>query len=49
MTFKEFLKVKKNIVLDANGEDRDLDELMDEYYDEYTDFLNNLKEGCDPE
>ncbi|MBI5894343.1 MAG: hypothetical protein HZB79_12010 [Deltaproteobacteria bacterium] len=42
MTFKEFLKQKKNIDTDkVNPMD-----FMDEYYDEYRQFLSGVKDGC---
>lgn len=42
MTFKEFLKQKKDI--DCEG--MDLNDLMDEHYEEYTDFMREQKDGC---
>lgn len=42
MTFKEFLKQKKNIDTD----NIDPMELMDDYYDEYKLFLTGVKDGC---
>ncbi len=42
MTFIEFLKIKKKIII----EEHDMDELMIDHYDEYTEFLMTLKEGC---
>lgn len=42
MTFKEYLKIKKNI--DMEG--KEVFEFMDDYYDEYMAFLRGVKDGC---
>lgn len=42
MTFLEFLKVKKGIVMDG----KQIFEFMDDYYDEYLTFLKGVKDGC---
>ena len=42
MTFKEFLKQKKDI----DWEGKDLADLMDEHYEEYTEFMGKQKDGC---
>lgn len=42
MTFKEWLKIKKNI--DTEG--KDVFDFMDDFYDEYMAFLKGVKDGC---
>lgn len=42
MTFKEFLKQKKDI----KWEGYDIDDLMDEHYEEYIEFMRGQKDGC---
>lgn len=44
MTFKEFLKIKKEIEVD----DKNIFEYMDDYYDEYMMYLKGVKDGCGP-
>ena len=44
MTFKEFLKQKKEVdTTKVNPMD-----FMDEYYDEYIEYLAKVKDGCNP-
>ena len=42
MTFKEFLKQKKDI----EWKGHDIDDLMDEHYEEYIEFMKEQKDGC---
>ena len=44
MTFKEFLRQKKDI----DTTKVDPMDFMDEYYDEYTEYLAKGKDGCSP-